>query len=135
VRDLHKTLCLLLLTAVAGCATSGTSSRPGRMDTGYTEIGMATWYGGKHHGGPTASGERFDMHQMTAAHKHLRFGTVVRVEHLGNGRSVVVRINDRGPYGKGRIIDLSRAAAEKLGILDEGVAKVRIVVLSTRPSS
>jgi rare lipoprotein A len=95
---------------------------------------MATWYGGRHHGGPTASGERFNKHALTAAHRTLPFGTIVRVTNERNGRSVTVRINDRGPFGKrGRIIDLSEAAARELGMIGSGVVPVTIRVLS-RPA-
>jgi rare lipoprotein A len=98
------------------------------------EEGMATWYGGRHHGGPTASGERFDTRAMTAAHRTLPMGTRVRVTHQKNGRSVVVRINDRGPFGnKRRIIDVSEAAARQLDMIDEGVAPVRVEVVEAAP--
>lgn len=90
---------------------------------------MASWYGGQHHGGPTASGERFDKNAMTAAHRTLPMNTRVRVTSKRNGRSVVVRINDRGPYGRGRIIDLSEAAAKQLDMIDAGVVPVRVQVL------
>jgi rare lipoprotein A len=108
----------------------GTSSSSIRFESGATQRGKATWYGGRHHGGPTASGERFDKNAMTAAHKSLPMNSRVRVTHSKTGRTVTVRINDRGPYGKGRIIDLSEAAARRLGILDEGVAPVVIEVIS-----
>ncbi len=101
------------------------SRRSGR----FVEYGKATWYGGRFHGRKTASGERFDQNAMTAAHKTLPFGTLVRVTRLDAKRSVTVRINDRGPYGKGRIIDLSRAAASKLGSLKRGVVRVRLTVI------
>jgi rare lipoprotein A len=91
--------------------------------------GKATWYGKEAHGGPTASGERFDMHAMTAAHKTLRMNTRIRCTNLKNGRAVVVRINDRGPYAKGRVVDLSYAAARELDMLDAGVVPVRCEVL------
>jgi len=87
----------------------------------------ASYYGGKYHGRLTASGERFNMHAMTAAHRSLPFGTRVRVTNLDNGKSVVVRINDRGPFVRGRVIDLSRAAAKKIGLT--GLAPVRVEVL------
>lgn len=93
--------------------------------TSQATTGMASWYGPGFHGKRTASGERFDQHAMTAAHRTLPFGTRVRVTH--KGRSVVVRINDRGPFVHGRVIDLSKAAARKLGIT--GVAKVTLKVL------
>lgn len=92
--------------------------------TGFVQQGQASWYGGKFHGRKTSSGEIFDQNKMTAAHKNLPFGTVVEVRNLNNGRTVRVRINDRGPFAEGRIIDLSRAAALKLGF--KGVAPVRI---------
>jgi rare lipoprotein A len=84
--------------------------------TGWQEKGIASWYGPRFQGKRTASGERFDTNELTAAHKTLPFGTRVRVKSLVNGKEVVVRINDRGPFIKGRIIDLSRAAAEALGL-------------------
>jgi rare lipoprotein A len=93
--------------------------------------GMASWYGPGLHGRRTASGERFDQHALTAAHRTLPFGTVVRVRSLVNGRSVEVRINDRGPYMKRRVIDLSRAAAQALGLIESGrgVKRVALSVL------
>ncbi len=91
--------------------------------------GLASWYGGRFQGRLTASGERFDQNEMTAAHRTLRFGTKVRVTNRKNGRSVVVRINDRGPYGKGRIIDLSRAAARAIDMIRAGVVPVSLEVL------
>lgn len=90
---------------------------------------MATYYGREQQGGPTASGERFDRNKLTAAHRTLPLGTWVRVTNTRNGRSVNVRINDRGPYGKGRIIDVSEAAARQLGMLDAGVVPVTVEVL------
>jgi peptidoglycan lytic transglycosylase len=91
--------------------------------------GMASWYGGKFHGRPTANGERFDKGKKTAAHRTLPFNTVVRVTNRKNGRSVKVRINDRGPFVGGRIIDLSRGAAKELKMIDDGVVPVEIKVL------
>lgn len=88
--------------------------------------GIASFYGGREHGGPTASGERFNMHAMTAAHRTAPLGSHLRVTNLKNGRSVVVRINDRGPFVKGRIIDLSRAAADRLGFVSAGLTRVSV---------
>jgi rare lipoprotein A len=89
--------------------------------------GRASWYGGQRwHGRRTASGERFDRHALTAAHRSLPFGTWLRVVNLANGREVHVRINDRGPFGKRFIIDLSEAAAEQLGFRSAGTAQVRL---------
>lgn len=92
------------------------------------ERGLASWYGPGFHGRRTANGERFDMHSLTAAHKTLPFGTRVRVRSLGTGKEIEVRVNDRGPFTHGRVIDLSRAAAEALGLLGIGVKNVLLLV-------
>ncbi len=94
---------------------------------GYKERGEASWYGTKFHGRRTANGEVYNMFAMTAAHKTLPIPSYVRVTHVGNGRSIVVRINDRGPFHGNRIIDLSYAAAKKLGVIATGVARVDVV--------
>lgn len=94
-------------------------------------VGDATWYGDRYHGRTTASGEPFDMHDLTAAHRSLPFGTIVRVVRRDTRQSVVVRINDRGPFGRGRIIDLSRAAAEEIGMIRAGVVPVVVEILET----
>lgn len=91
--------------------------------------GAASWYGAQFQGKPTASGEPFDPTKLTAAHKELPFGTEVRVTNQANGKSVVVRINDRGPFAGKRIIDLSRGAAERIGLINRGVAPVKVEVL------
>lgn len=96
-------------------------------------IGMASWYGPGFDGNQTASGEIFDQYELTAAHPSLPFGTLVRVTNKENGQSVVVRINDRGPYAGGRVIDLSKAAAQALGMMNSGVAPVQIDVLTAMP--
>ncbi|MFW5712579.1 MAG: septal ring lytic transglycosylase RlpA family protein [Spirochaetota bacterium] len=93
------------------------------------ETGYASWYGGKFQGRQTASGETFDTNQLTAAHKTLPFGTVVEVTNLDTGKSVQVRINDRGPFVEGRIIDLSRKAATEIGMMGTGIAPVKVEVL------
>lgn len=95
----------------------------------YREEGIASWYGAEFQGDRTSNGEIYDKHELTAAHPTLPFGTLVKVTYLRNGREVVVRINDRGPYVKGRIIDLSRAAAQEIGLKAHGVGKVRLEVL------
>lgn len=92
--------------------------------------GLASWYGAKHHGKRTASGENFDQNKFTAAHRTLAWGSIVKVTNLDNGKSVEVRINDRGPFTKGRVIDLSRAAARALGMVESGVSLVRMELLS-----
>ncbi|WP_299990159.1 septal ring lytic transglycosylase RlpA family protein [uncultured Pontibacter sp.] len=94
-----------------------------------TQIGSASWYGSKYHGRKTSSGERYNKNEMTAAHKTLPFGTMVKVTNPANDKSVVLRINDRGPFVGKRIIDVSEAAARKLGIHATGVAKVEVEVL------
>lgn len=99
----------------------------------YYEIGIASWYGPGFHGNYTANGEVYDMYGISAAHKTLPFGTIVRVVEIETGRSIVVRINDRGPFIEGRIIDLSRGAAEKLGIVEKGITKVGLRILQ-RPT-
>ncbi len=100
-----------------------------KSSSGYRERGIASWYGTKFHGRKTSSGERYDMYAMTAAHKELPLPTYVRVTNLRNGRSAIVRVNDRGPFHSNRIIDLSYAAATKLGILGEGTGLVEVVAL------
>jgi len=119
-------LCAAL--AVSACSFSrrypGSYSRPGA----YREVGEASYYGREAHGKTTASGEKFNMNAYTAAHKTLPFGTKVRVTNLTNNKSVVVRINDRGPFVAGRIIDLSYAAAKKIKMLDAGITDVELVV-------
>ncbi len=97
---------------------------------GFVEVGYASWYGKKFHGRPTANGERYNMHEFTAAHRTLPMNTRVLVQNLENGKQVVVRINDRGPFVKRRIIDLSYAAARKIGLVGPGTAKVKVVALA-----
>ncbi len=96
---------------------------------GYTETGIASWYGHPYHGRPAASGEIYDMEQLTAAHRTLPFNTWVRIYDLDNGKTVDVRINDRGPFVGGRIIDLSHAAARDIAMIGPGTAKVRLEVI------
>lgn len=117
-------LALILLGCLSACASFGS----GGGGVGFTETGLASWYGTSEQGRKTASGERFDKNAMTAAHPSLAFGTVVRVTNLENGRTIKVRINDRGPFVRGRIIDLSAGAAARLGIREDGVARVRVAV-------
>lgn len=93
---------------------------------GFKERGVASWYGKKFHGRKTSSGEVYDMHKLTAAHKHLPLPTSVRVTNLDNNRSVVVRVNDRGPFHDNRVLDVSFAAAQELGMVDQGTAFVSI---------
>ena len=99
-------------------------------DEVYPQYGYASWYGKSLHGKKTASGERFDQHSFTGAHRSLPFGTLVRVKNLKNGKEVVITVNDRGPFIRGRIIDISRAAASSIGILRLGVTRVRVEIIS-----
>lgn len=134
-------LILILLLTLGACAQKSSSKRGGGTQAytvkgktyyplksahGFVEEGIASWYGPGFHGKKTANGEIFNQYAMTAAHKTLPLGTKVRVTHLDNGRSVLVRINDRGPFSKDRIIDLSRAAAMRLEITGNGTGKVRV---------
>jgi len=118
VRLAARRLAALLATAIA--------TAPATAQAALAETGVASWYGEPFHGRKTANGETFDMGEMSAAHKSLPFGTLVRVTNLDDGRSVVVRINDRGPFVAGRIIDLSKAAAAAIGLDRSGTARVEI---------
>jgi len=123
---------LLSLLALAGCASQIPPPAPPAIpapappELFFSQSGTASFYGAAHEGKTTASGEKFDPNAFTAAHPTLAFGTVVRVTNLSNGKMVKVAINDRGPVTKGRIIDLSSAAARVLGMEDSGIAKVRL---------
>ena len=120
-----------LAVVVWACGSAPRQAPPPRTGMApAVQRGLATFYGVEQHGGPTASGERFDRHKLTAAHRTLPLGTRVRVTNTRNGRSVEVRINDRGPYGgRGRIIDVSEAAARRLDMIDAGVVPVTVEVL------
>jgi rare lipoprotein A len=125
---LLKTICGAICLA-AFLAAAGTDSRNATQPPPTTESGTASFYADKYHGKPTASGEIFDMHQLTAAHPRLPFGTIVKVTNTQNNRSVLVRINDRGPFVPGRVIDLSLAAAEELRMVKSGLAEVKLEVV------
>lgn len=118
------TLCCLL---VSGCGLVVTP----KEETGPGTVGLASFYHDKFQGRRTASGEPFDQNALTAAHRSYPFGTQLRVHNLENGKSVDVRINDRGPHIPGRIIDLTRRAAQAIGMLQQGVARVRLGVLKS----
>ena len=123
---------LLALTAVlplSACAHHYRFPRAQMPSVGLVEVGVASWYGPGYHGKRTSSGERFDQDELTAAHASWQFGTRVRVTFLTTGRSVVVRINDRFPNHKGRVIDLSRAAARQIGLIGPGTGRVRLEVV------
>ena len=108
----------------------GVNYQPLKTARGYRERGIASWYGKKFHGQRTANGETYDMYAMTAAHKTLPLPSYVRVRNLNNGKSVIVRVNDRGPFREGRIIDLSYAAATRLGTIGTGTGIVEVEALS-----
>lgn len=140
VRVLPSWIAVVALTAtLAGCATARGPVTRGPVSTGpaappgTVETGEASWYGERHQGRRTANGDPYDMYRLTAAHPALPLGTKVRVTNLQNGRSVEVRVNDRGPTVSGRIIDLSYAAARRLGAIATGTIPVSVRVLSTPP--
>lgn len=129
-----KVWLIALVLALVACGGSQTkkAATGKKTETGkaFVQQGLATWYGGKFHGGPTASGETYNKYSMTAAHRKLPFNTRVKVTNLKNGRSVILRINNRGPFGnKRRIIDVSEAAARKLDMIEAGVVPVRVEVI------
>jgi rare lipoprotein A len=128
---------LLALATGGGCRRRKAPPRPPPVPAvaGAVESGVASWYGYPYHGRLAANGEVYDMEQLTAAHRTLPFGTLVRVDNLDNGRAVEVRITDRGPFIDGRIIDLSRAAARAIGMIGPGTAAVRIVVIAPPPAA
>lgn len=129
---IQKPLYIAAIALYCGVHTTACSVMPKGMadlDVGMKERGIASWYGDDFHGWVTASGEVYDMHALTGAHRTLPLGTVVRVTNVVNGRHVVIRINDRGPYVSGRILDLSYGAAQKLGMVHDGVAAVHLEVI------
>ena len=115
-----------------GCGTASTPryAPAAGYPVGFTERGVASWYGPGFHGRKTANGETYDMHQLTAAHRTLPLGSVVQVRSLSNGRSVTVRVNDRGPFARNRILDLSQAGAQALGMIGTGTDQVEIRVVA-----
>ena len=154
-RIFRGALVAALLSLLAACASGAGASRPGAglpvvtdpapivsgtmrpyqirgrwyhpaEQPDYDEVGLASWYGDQFHGRPTATGERFDMNALTAAHKTLPLPGLVEVTNLANGRKVVLRVNDRGPFVDGRIIDLSRGAVDALDLRRAGVGEVRV---------
>lgn len=136
---MNPALPLALLTALAlsGCAVIGPAyyrlvdpPLSCAAAQGYDREGRASWYGRGHHGLRTASGETFDMNALTAAHRSLPLGSTIRVTNLANGRAVVLRVNDRGPFVMGRHLDVSRGAAEALDFVGAGVARVRIEAIA-----
>jgi rare lipoprotein A (peptidoglycan hydrolase) len=139
VRRGGQALTAAFLLGVCGCTAVSARLPSDRPDTRWEpgpqptanrpEVGLASWYGDYHHGQRTASGEVFDMRQLTAAHRTLPLGTRLRVTNLHNGRMVRVRVNDRGPYVPGRVLDLSREAARVLDMVERGVVPVRLDIV------
>ncbi len=143
-RPISKPLAFALLLLAAACASPRHTSAPSphykvgnpyqvggrwyypKHDPDYEAVGVASWYGREFHGRPTANGEIFDMNRMSAAHKTLPLPSIVEVTNLENGRKINVRVNDRGPFARGRVIDMSRAAARRLGFEQNGLARVRV---------
>lgn len=121
---------LLTLSFVAGCSSPAPKPVyfPG-YPVGYIERGMASWYGPGFHGNKTANGERYDMHKLTAAHRTLPLGSIAVVRSTTTGKEVTVRINDRGPFAKGRVLDLSYAGAQTLGMLGHGTDQIELRVI------
>ena len=133
-RPFHAAAALIAasLAVSAGCGrrvTARLPAPPPPAPLGWSETGVASWYGIPYDGRRTASGEIFDMHALTAAHRTLPFNTWIEVTNLDNGKRVEVRINDRGPFVDGRIVDLSMGAADEIGMVRAGLAKVRLKVI------
>jgi len=120
---------LLIVFLNAACSRHTSSRLPAAPRIGATETGIATWYGVPYHGRRTASGEIYNMEAMTAAHRTLMFGTWLRVDNLDNGKRTEVRVTDRGPFVKDRILDLSKAAARQVDMLNAGTARVKLTVI------
>lgn len=139
IAKLSKLLIILFSLSLFGCSTVHAKTKPNQNQTittkkpsTFTEFGLASYYGDSVNGHKTANGEIFHNKKLTAAHKKLPFGSLVKVTALWNGKSVIVRINDRGPYPKGRIIDLSKSAAEKLNLVGKGIGKVKIELINQK---
>ncbi len=126
MRRTSLSIALVAMLVVAGCATTGGPRGPA---TAGSEVGLASFYGREYDGRPTASGVPYDQDALTAAHRSLPFGTRVRVTNLANGRGVTLTVNDRGPFARGRIVDVSRRAARELGFLAAGTTRVRVEVV------
>jgi rare lipoprotein A len=130
-QSIRRTLCLIALALVAGCSVPAAKVAPPIADNRVSQTGIASWYGPGFHGKATASGEIYDQNELTAAHQTLPLGSKVMVTNLENGSATEVLVNDRGPFAKNRIIDLSYAAAQSLKMVGPGTALVRIDVLGS----
>jgi len=130
ISNFHFTLYLALVLLIFSCAAP---KRAGYYKEGYTERGMASWYGKDFHGRKTANGEIYDMYKLTAAHKTLPLGVYARVTNLENGKEIKVKVNDRGPFIRGRFLDLSYGAAKELGMVEAGVGRVELEIIGNVP--
>ena len=130
--QVFKYIPAVVITILLGCGSGDPllASRESSNRSGYQLVGVASYYADDFHGHRTSNGEVYDEHSLTAAHRTLPFNTMARVVNLKNGKSVVVRVNDRGPFKKDRVIDLSLEAAKRLGLVTNGTASVRIEVLT-----
>lgn len=132
MKRLNLIFIILTLAILTGCSSTpskSTNAKVTQSSRNHELAGKASWYGKNYHGRRTASGERYNMRAYTAAHKTLAFGTIVRVTNTQNNKSVDVKINDRGPFVKGRVIDLSPKAFDKIGNTNQGVIPVKIKIL------
>jgi rare lipoprotein A len=129
MRPTQYTWAFLVVSGVLLSSCAAISKGRADLDLGMKQRGVASWYGDDFHGKTTASGEVYDMHALTAAHRTLPLGTVVRIVKVVNGKHVTIRVNDRGPYVHGRILDLSYAAAKTLGMVQDGVSAIQLEVV------
>ena len=129
MRPTQYTWAFLVVSGVLLSSCAAISKGRADLDLGMKQKGVASWYGDDFHGRTTASGELYDMHALTAAHRTLPLGTVVRIVNVVNGKHVTIRVNDRGPYVHGRILDLSYAAAKTLGMVQDGVSAIQLEVV------
>ncbi len=133
--SIKQLILMLLLLSLAGCAPlMGNAKAPASQNV-YNKVGNASWYGAKHHGRRTVTGKRFNMYEMTAASLSLPLGSYASVTNLSNNKTVVVKITDRGPFSKTRIIDVSYAAAKKLEFVNKGVTRVQVQAIKVPPPS
>ena len=130
IYSFNFTICLVIILLSLSCAGP---RRAGYYKEGYTERGLASWYGKDFHGRKTANGEVYDMYKLTAAHKTLPLGVYARVTNLENGKEIKVKVNDRGPFIRGRFLDLSYGAAKELGMVEAGVGRVELEIIGNVP--
>ncbi|WP_144212442.1 septal ring lytic transglycosylase RlpA family protein [Shewanella donghaensis] len=131
MRKFKLTVTVLLLAMLSGCSSTSPidASKTNQYSKSHALVGQASWYGSQYHGRLTASGEKYNMRAYTAAHKTLPFGTIVRATNTANNKSVDVKINDRGPFVKGRVIDLSQKAFQQIASVNQGIVPIKIDIL------